>query len=809
MSFLKRLLSPRSLEQSPRTEGSDLPTPSVAPIKRERARLQRRKGPESSSPSTVPTTSRATRYSERIRSLQGSVSRALGIRSSAQETSPIILANPASTELPSSPPTAVGLQGYQTPTPAQQAFSADSPLILPSGPVEGLQGENSFETPEPPPGSDSSLLSPPDIIVQFTGGKASLPTNPLDSIPQYHSSSTGTSTPVVSKSSPSLSSPPDRIVQFTEGKAPIPTNPLYLIPQYKAPTVETSAPSVSTSSPSLLSPPDIIVQFTDTKASVPTNSLYHIPWHHSRSETPTAATTPRPRKRKSSSIDLEPTTRISKRRNSGDHKHGLSSPTPSSSRSLHSEMTLKRKRKSPSIDLESTTRTPKRRKSGDHKHDLSSPTPSSLPISHSEMTLKRKRNKLDEDRACSSASESIEGNSTPSNSARSLYLDNGLVSESDQYDSQCLSEPPNSSLASTSPPKRIKNNPKQQTNQKKQGENSRSTKTTAKGSTKAPPGQKHPDTNGKENFWDDDDCYAEDTLSDESDYQITSGEREDLLNELTRERGQRLAKAVEIPPDSGLGPVQIQLIRKLATRGCKPVMSRFWFRDFDTWPQSLFSEGGVDSEDEDGELLMFRSQNMSDNYAIKALQELFAVSGRVRDCSFLSVKPQFVVGKAIRQYLHWAIDDAGLKTTQQTIPVHCICPQIPGEEIFSTIMRCSRKLERLGKQHQIAHAGKKEFWPTMIGFVIAGPIVCLLSLDTDPKSEVWSQKVKIDGESPAKYLTQFDLSEREQDVWNSLAVAICVVHLRDTLMKLARGYTGNPAVPIIRGLGDETDDEDI
>jgi hypothetical protein len=240
-------------------------------------------------------------------------------------------------------------------------------------------------------------------------------------------------------------------------------------------------------------------------------------------------------------------------------------------------------------------------------------------------------------------------------------------------------------------------------------------------------------------------------------------------------------------------------------------MSRFWASDFTTWPESLFtSTGDGDSDSANGDVdLMFRSQNMSDNYAIKALQELFAVSGRVRDCSLLSVEPQFVVGKAIRQYLHWAIDDAGLKTTGQTIPVHCICPQIPGEEIFATIMRCSRKLERLAKRHQLAHAGQEAFWPTMIGFVIAGPIVCLLSLDTDPESEVWSTVDGTDEESPAKFLTQFDLSEREQDVWNSLAVAICVVHLRDTLIELAVSYPWSDAVPVIRGLGDETDDEDL
>lgn len=353
-------------------------------------------------------------------------------------------------------------------------------------------------------------------------------------------------------------------------------------------------------------------------------------------------------------------------------------------------------------------------------------------------------------------------------------------------------------------------NQKQRVNGKKHEENPRSVKIRIKASV----GQKRPNTKGKEKSHDNDENYVDIGQSEESDYHITSAERNDLLYELTRERASRMAEAVEIPPDSGLGSVQVKLVRKLATRGCKPVMSRFWASDFTTWPESLFTstsdgDGDSDSANIDGEHLMFKSQNMSDNYAIKALQELFAVSGRVRDCSLLSVEPQFVVGKAIRQYLHWAIDDAGLKTTGQTIPVHCICPRIPGEEIFATIMRCSRKLERLGKRHQMAHRNHETFWPTMIGFVIAGPIVCLLSLDTDPSSEVWSTDDSSDEESPAKFLTQFDLSEREQDVWNSLAVAICVIHLRDTLIELARSYPSSRAVPIIRGLGDETDDEDL
>ncbi|KAJ6102568.1 hypothetical protein N7486_004995 [Penicillium sp. IBT 16267x] len=916
MPLWTRLFSPRSAEET-RGEGSenndsvDLPSPSVPPIRRERARLQRRAGATAPPLSTKKIPPRGTRSSERIRNLQGRVSRALGISRSSARGSPEATSSPeASGSIPAPVFSSLAIEAPNTflqstakdrspelSAPSPTVSESSSSLLSPPDIIAQFKDENTsfptkplYSTPEyhlPPVGpstpavseSSSPLLSSPDIIAQFKDENTSFPTKPLYSTPEYHLPPTGPSTPAVQKPSSPLLSPPDIIAQFKDENTSSPTKPLYSNPQYHLPPIRPSTPAMQKPSSSPLNPPSITPHLKNENTSSATRYLYSIPQYNSSPvgittpavpqstsslfssspiRTPTAAAatkylysipqyysdpieTTTPVMPKSTSFLGSPgiitqsqgvktsaatTTPAVPQSTSSPLNSPLSSPSSIAqcqdgkdsvppSPQYHSfpigtpiaaDMPKSRKRKSSNIDLE-PPRTPKRRSPGIQKHDLNTTKQSTPPSPHSGLHEKRKRDKLDEEPVCSAVAESLNEDPTSSESSQSLYSDDGSGddSEHNSFHDRCRPEPPS---PSPSAPKRAKPNPKLQVNRKKQAGHPRSVETKAK----APAGQKRPNTKGTEKSHDNEERYVDVGQSDESDYQITSAERNDLLYELTRERASRMAEAVEIPPDSGLGPVQVKLIRKLATRGCKPVMSRFWASDFTTWPEALFtsiSDGDSDSANGDGEHLMFRSQNMSDNYAIKALQELFAVSGRVRDCSLLSVEPQFVVGKAIREYLHWAIDDAGLKTTGQTVPVHCICPQIPGEEIFATIMRCSRKLERLGKRHQMAHAGQEAFWPTMIGFVIAGPIVCLLSLDTDPDSEVWSTNDSSDEDSPAKFLTQFDLSEREQDVWNSLAVAICVIHLRDTLIELARTYPGSRAVPLIRGLGDETDDEDL
>ncbi|KAJ5620573.1 hypothetical protein N7510_004557 [Penicillium lagena] len=309
----------------------------------------------------------------------------------------------------------------------------------------------------------------------------------------------------------------------------------------------------------------------------------------------------------------------------------------------------------------------------------------------------------------------------------------------------------------------------------------------------------------------------------EKNLNISRAERDDLVFELTYEKARRLAEAVNIPEDSNLGEDEQKLFLDLATRGCKPLMSAHWRRDFSTLPESLFTsddndvnKGKPDKEDDnDGGIgdeaqLVFESHRGSDFGAIKALQRLLATGGHVRDCQVLAALPQRVIQRAIQRYMRWALSDAGLRTGHPVLPVHAIYAQKEGESTLAALTRVNLRLETLAKRHQaslscaVEVGNKSKAWPTLIGFVLCGPIVALVSLDTDPGSLGWTEDAGV----KVKYLGQFDLSEAAQDVWNSVAIAISVVHIRRIMARMAGVYEG-PFVPRFRGVDDERDDEDI
>lgn len=302
-----------------------------------------------------------------------------------------------------------------------------------------------------------------------------------------------------------------------------------------------------------------------------------------------------------------------------------------------------------------------------------------------------------------------------------------------------------------------------------------------------------------------DSLYIDKEGSDEGEFEVPEAtERDQLIYQLTREKARRLAEAVKVPEYSNMCEEERDLYLDLALRGCKPVMSFDWARDFSTLPESLFSVQGNHSRDEE-EHLTFRTEKGTDFAARKAFQELLKIGGYVRDCRLLTVQPQKVIERAIRKYVRWAITDSGLRTTAATIPVHTTYTQRPGQTALSAVTRLARRMERLAERHQKVHGKRKDaYWPTLIGFLVCGPILTLVSLDTNPHSVAWTKKP----ESRVKYLGQFDMSEIDQDVWNSLAIAIAVIHMRQRMGRLASAYTG-PLFPQFRGQSDDTEDEDF
>lgn len=302
-------------------------------------------------------------------------------------------------------------------------------------------------------------------------------------------------------------------------------------------------------------------------------------------------------------------------------------------------------------------------------------------------------------------------------------------------------------------------------------------------------------------------------------------DREDIENILTREKARRLATAVKVPDDSNMSEEETKLYLGLALRGVKPVMSFTWSTDFSTLPESLFAV--PDNSDYQEEKLPFHAHKGTNFAAIRAFRELLEVGGFVRDCRLLTLKPQVVIQRSIKKYIRWAIRDAALRVTSKSLPVHVIYTQKSDLTALSAVHGLSNKMESLANRHRQLHTmsyqGKfsrgaqrlatrsrsKEpepfqYWPTLVGFLICGPILSIVSLDTNPNSVTWVG----DSGTRVKYLGQFDMSEQDQDVWNSLAIAIAVINMRNTMSSFADFYEG-PLIPRLRRHGDDTDDDDL
>lgn len=295
----------------------------------------------------------------------------------------------------------------------------------------------------------------------------------------------------------------------------------------------------------------------------------------------------------------------------------------------------------------------------------------------------------------------------------------------------------------------------------------------------------------------------------ESPIVINRSERDDIIFILSREKAKRMAQAIKVPQDTKMGDEEKSLYLDLATRGCYPVLPSSWKMDFATLPESLFP---TEEEDVDESKFPFAIQKASEFYAITALHEILTIPGRVRDCRFLTVHPQEVIKKAIRKYLRWAVTDADVKIKPKTAAVHTIVTQKllengKKEEIIKVVKRVLERLKELALEQKKMYEGTPDpYWPTLVGFCLCGPIVTILSLDTDPGSATWKE---VNIGCHAKYMGQFDMSEDDQDVWNSLALAIAVIHIRRTMTRLADHYPSMDGVAQRRKPGDETEDEDL
>ncbi|CAI7615547.1 hypothetical protein PCG10_000205 [Penicillium crustosum] len=283
----------------------------------------------------------------------------------------------------------------------------------------------------------------------------------------------------------------------------------------------------------------------------------------------------------------------------------------------------------------------------------------------------------------------------------------------------------------------------------------------------------------------------------EEEYFIPARGRDDELlnNKLTRERAKRLLDAVELPQGHDLSPDEQRTAHQLLTRGCMPTIHRHWEKDFSTLPESLFFSGKDDEIERNESHFVLENDKCSEFYAIRAFQEILKICGNVRDyCNILDIGPGIYIKKSIEKYLRWALSDAGVRVQPDTPPVHIIYCQNQDEEPKEAFNKVAKAFEKLSNAWQslLATPDDSEVaWPALIGLVLCGPVLSVISLDTNPHPQTLTQGIK--------FLGHFDLSDFDNDVWNTLAVAIIVMHIKRTVTKLAKAYNDKLVASIFDG----------
>lgn len=316
-------------------------------------------------------------------------------------------------------------------------------------------------------------------------------------------------------------------------------------------------------------------------------------------------------------------------------------------------------------------------------------------------------------------------------------------------------------------------------------------------------------------------------------------DRSEVNVQFEYDRALRHAEAQQLPEDSSVwSEAEKDLFYRLAMRGFEPILPGHWGMDFKTLPLQLFS-----TEGQDPLILPF------DNREFRAkhyLRELFTIAAKARDRSLAGLRPEVSIKRILQQYISWALHDAGVHPMQRprVIPVHAIATQRLNETSQDVIRRMEKKLYKLARRYQDLYRVRRSIeptiehatplppppdsqktqaspshdvfeyddahMPTLIGLMVVSSVVAVVTLDSRSKvpeqtiiskhnNESISEQPSSgtnESSSPLRFIANFDFSTHDgYDVWDGLAMAICIMRIRKTMLELCEvaereGMTG-------------------
>lgn len=233
--------------------------------------------------------------------------------------------------------------------------------------------------------------------------------------------------------------------------------------------------------------------------------------------------------------------------------------------------------------------------------------------------------------------------------------------------------------------------------------------------------------------------------------------------------------------EQGWDDDHITLVQKLAMRGFEPLLPQYWNIDFRFLPDGLFSQD---------DNAFISCLHLRHNRGVKALERLLELGGRVRDQlqSHTSKTPEQQVRIMLKEYLKWSDADAGLDK-KTAIPILAIETKPANTEASILQANAKRKLTKLANRYREAfkvsqsiensprsHASTTLSYPipTLYAIIASHTLIALVAYRPDEEPEPQIKSVAF-----------FDMKDRDYDVWNALAVAIIVCHVRNVQLRVA------------------------
>ncbi|KAH7398302.1 hypothetical protein BKA66DRAFT_407780 [Pyrenochaeta sp. MPI-SDFR-AT-0127] len=245
-----------------------------------------------------------------------------------------------------------------------------------------------------------------------------------------------------------------------------------------------------------------------------------------------------------------------------------------------------------------------------------------------------------------------------------------------------------------------------------------------------------------------------------------------------KERRRREKQGRELR-DAGWSEDAVFLFQKLGLRGFEPILPIDWIDDFETLPEDLFT-AKLDKA-------FIRPAFGADYHAQLALGNLFDLGSLARDAWHTRAPkrtPQYQIKRAVQKYTKWAMKDGDVEHLWANLPLFETVTWATNVHASEGERKMIQKLGDLHARWQDAiHIESPEGQraplspevPTLYGVTASHTVMAFVSYAPPTEEQEQAQ---------LRLIAMFDFGKEGYDVWNSLAVAIFVIHCRNRMIQL-------------------------